>query len=176
MIITDISKLRKVCDNVDESDCSKVLDELNLAMKLSEKAGNPGIGLAAPQIGIYKRAAIIRIQNINIDLVSCNITNKFGKINVVEGCLSIPGRECDVERANQIVVKNNNLGSHKEFCAYGIAGVCIQHEMDHWDGVLMIDKEKKKEINIGPNQPCPCGKLDPKTNKPKKYKKCCGRK
>jgi len=175
MIITDIEKLKVKSEDANEDEVKKILDELDLALKLSGERGVPGIGLSAPQIGINKKIAIIRIGNMKIDLVNCEITKKFDKILFSEGCLSLPGKTCEVERAKQIIVTNNELGSHKALCAYGITSVCIQHEMDHWDGILMLDREVKKQKIIGPNQPCPCGKLDQK-GKPKKYKKCCGRK
>jgi peptide deformylase len=176
MIITDISKLRNKCEKALEDEVESIINELDKALKLSSQKGKPGIGLAAPQIGINKRVAIVRIGDIKINLVNCGIYQRFGKIKFTEGCLSIPNVDSEVERSYQVFVENNNFGSHNKFCAYGITGVCVQHEMDHWDGILMVDREKSKEINIGPNQPCPCGKKDSKTGKPKKYKKCCGRK
>lgn len=175
MIITDIEKLKVKSENAKEDEVEEILKELNIVLNLSGERGVPGIGLSAPQIGINKRIAIVRIGSMKLDLVNCNIIKKIDDMIFSEGCLSIPGRICEVERGRQIVVSNNNFGSHKDFCAYGITSVCVQHEMDHWDGVLMLDREIKKKINVGPNQPCPCGKIDAKTNKPKKYKKCCGR-
>jgi len=175
MIITDIEKLKIKSDEANEDEVKKILEELVLALKLSIDRGMLGVGLSAPQIGINKKVAIIRIGNIKIDLVNCEIIKRFDKIFVSEGCLSLPGVSCEIERSKQIIVSNNNFGSHKVFCAYGIVSVCIQHEMDHWDGILILDRELKKKTNIGLNQACPCGKIDKKTNKSIKYKKCCGR-
>ena len=177
MIITDLLKLKSKSDVVEnEDDAKKIIAELQLALDLSNKKGTTGIGLAAIQIGIDNKVAIVRMGDIKIDLVNCNIVKRYNKIISEEGCLSLPGIVHEVERSEQIVVMGNDFGSYKEFCAYGIVGICIQHEMDHWDGILITDKEKKNNINIGPNQPCLCGKLDLKTGKRIKYKKCCGRK
>jgi len=175
MIITDIQKLKIQSEDVKEDEANSLINELQLALDLSAKNGTPGIGLSAPQIGINKKAAIVRIDNMKIDLINSNITEQFDKMVSVEGCLSLPGQTCKVERYNQVVI-NNMFATHKRLCAYGLVSVCVQHEMDHWDGILMTDREIKNVINIGPNQPCPCGKVDIKTGKHKKYKKCCGRK
>lgn len=109
----------------------------------------PGIGLAAPQIGVNKRVAVV---DIGADeetkrtaklytLINPIITHSQGYIKYEEGCLSIPGLREYVERPNQIQVKALDA-SGKEYTleAEGLLAVCIQHEIDHLNGVLFIDK------------------------------------
>lgn len=167
MIIKDIEKLREKSSFVktqeEATDIIKQLDAELAAINLNKILG---IGLAAPQIGINKQVAIIRVGNMKIDLVNCSIVEKFDKQDMSEGCLSIPAKTCLVERYNEIVVDNNEFGSMKKFVAYGIFSQAIQHEIDHWFGELMVDKSIERHNDIGFNDKCPCGSG-------KKFKKCC---
>jgi len=165
MIIKDLDKLHEICTEADKSEASDILNMLEKELDTSNKNGVLGIGLAAPQIGIQKKVAIIRIDDIKLDLVNCKIIKKYKEVQSFEGCLSVPGKGCKVNRWEQIVVGDNELGNFAKFSAYGMPSVCVQHEMDHWDGILMVDKEIKV-INLGDNQPCYCGSG-------KKFKKCC---
>tara|TARA_B100000900_G_C20409835_1_gene646340 strand:- start:349 stop:873 length:525 start_codon:yes stop_codon:yes gene_type:complete len=107
-------------------------------------SGN-GIGLAAPQVGIEKRIVII-------DLKEDNKSSPFIFINPVvikksnekavneEGCLSIPGYYAEVERAKEITVEWYDLERKKRRNTFsGLFSICIQHEIDHLDGILFID-------------------------------------
>lgn len=169
MIITDLTKLRNKCDIVSEDEASAIIAELERELEEANKYELRGIGLAAPQIGINKRAAIVRIGNMKLDLINCSIAEKYDLHTSQEGCLSVPNKTYFVDRYNEIIVKDNMLGNKNNFVACGVVSVCVQHEMEHWDGILIMDKSIPERINIGDNMDCPCGSK-------KKYKKCCKKK
>lgn len=168
MIITDESALRVKCEDILPDEVSSLRSLLEKELKLSGDRGSPGIGLAAPQIGVAKRMAIIRFNNIEIDLVNASIVDKYDEmIFEGEGCLSFPGKVVKSRRFNEIRVINGSDPSN--FIATGMLAVVIQHELNHLEGILLPDveiKEIKKKVR--PNDLCPCGSG-------KKYKKCCGK-
>ncbi len=101
-----------------------------------------GVGLAAPQIGQSKRVIIIKEDDNNIvALLNPLILEKSEeKITVKEGCLSISGVWCDVERARRVKVRAQDKdGREMIFDAEDIMSVIFQHEIDHLDGKLFID-------------------------------------
>jgi len=127
-----------------------------------------GAGLAAPQIGIRKRVAIVRMDGVHINLINPEIVDvRRMFLNKGEGCLSIPNRRFNIWRYNEIVFKDDLHPNG--VVAEGEPAVAIQHETDHLDGVLLIDKPTK----VGRNDPCPCGRK--KNGKPVKFKRCHGR-
>lgn len=173
MIITDENILRIPCSDVTKEEAVEIVNKLEYELKHSADIGAPGIGLAAPQIGIHKKVAIIRVGDFRINLANAIIENKFDKFKFDnEGCLSFPGKLESTYRYNEIHICNN-LFEPKKFIATGIVAVACQHELDHLENILLPDvaiKEiKKPNINnkIRPNDPCFCGSN-------KKYKKCCG--
>ncbi|MGM0499285.1 MAG: peptide deformylase [Bacillota bacterium] len=101
-----------------------------------------GVGLAAPQVGILKRIAVVDIREGNkVILINPEIIEEEGKAIMEEGCLSIPGETGDVIRSQKIKVRSlNREGKVIEFEAEGFEARAIQHEMDHLDGVLFVDK------------------------------------
>jgi peptide deformylase len=101
-----------------------------------------GVGLAAPQIGILKRIAVVDIREDNkVVLINPEIIEEEGKTIREEGCLSIPGETGDVIRSEKIKVRSlNREGKEIEFEAEGFEARAIQHEIDHLDGILFIDK------------------------------------
>lgn len=101
-----------------------------------------GVGLAAPQVGMLKRIAVIDIGEDNpIVLINPEIIEESGKAIMEEGCLSIPERTGEVIRSKNIKVRSlYREGKQIEFEAEGFEARAIQHEMDHLDGVLFIDK------------------------------------
>jgi peptide deformylase len=105
-----------------------------------------GIGLAAPQVGISKRMIVIDVpegeeRNSRLRaLVNPRIVEKSGTIIWEEGCLSFPGVTADVTRAAQIRIQYRNpLGEAQELVAEDLEAVCIQHEVDHLDGINFVD-------------------------------------
>jgi len=101
----------------------------------------PGVGLAAPQVGVLKRAIVIDIGEGLIEMVNPEIVEKSGaQISQAEGCLSIPDLLSDVRRAEKVKVKGQDrYGNPIEMEAEGYLARAFQHEIDHLNGVLMID-------------------------------------
>ncbi len=113
-----------------------------------------GVGLAAPQLGINKRIIVVEDaegdNRIALTLINPKITQKKGKVKFCEGCLSLPGVSSDVVRPEFITVEALNLdGDLLKINAEGLFARIIQHEIDHLDGELFIDKIgflKRKKI------------------------------
>jgi peptide deformylase len=105
---------------------------------------NKGIGLAAPQIGIPKRLAVVDASggedaSLRRVLVNPEITFREGKVVDEEGCLSIPGFRENVSRAQSIVVKGKDIeGNDVQMPAEDLMARVMQHEIDHLDGVLFL--------------------------------------
>lgn len=174
MIITfNEEALRVKCDPVTIEEVGSLIETLENELNYANRLGKNGIGLAAPQIGIAKNIAIIRIENIKLDLVNCQLTSGYDPfIFTNEGCLSFPGKVETTSRFQEVYIKNN-LKEPKDFIATGFLAVVCQHELDHLNSTLFMDRKIVKsnpvvKSKIGPNQICLCGSN-------KKYKKCCGR-
>ena len=146
--------LRKKCDPIEE-----VNDELRKLMKemLETMYQAPGIGLAAVQVGILKRVVVIDIskdeQKKNpLFLINPEILYRSKETSIYEeGCLSLPGQFAEVERPAQCSLKYIDLdGRKKELKAEGLLSTCIQHEVDHLNGVLFIDylSKLKKDMIV----------------------------
>ena len=127
-------------DKVDE-DVQKLIDDL-----LETMYAAPGIGLAAIQIGIPKRVIVLDIAQkdgqknpicfINPEIIEKSINNSTYE----EGCLSVPGQFAEIDRPDKCYVKYLDYhGQPKEIKAEGMLATCIQHEMDHLEGILFID-------------------------------------
>lgn len=105
----------------------------------------PGVGLAAPQVGVSKRITVIDISGPEEQadlrvLINPQILQAEGKITWEEGCLSIPGVYEKVQRKARVRVRAlGRDGQPYEFDAEGLLAVAVQHELDHLDGVLFLD-------------------------------------
>lgn len=127
-----------------DEDLHKFLDDMYETM-IAKK----GIGLAAIQVGRAIRALIINLVNEEeiqnkadlIEIINPVITKKSGEVTFQEGCLSVPEFFEEVTRANEIVLSyQDRFGNKKELEAEGLLAVCVQHEMDHLNGHLFIEK------------------------------------
>ncbi len=104
-----------------------------------------GIGLAAPQIGECCRLIAVDISGPEerkelMFLVNPEVVSKTGEVLEEEGCLSVANFRSKVKRAESVVVKAKDLdGKDVEIPADGLLAICLQHEIDHLDGVLFID-------------------------------------
>ncbi|MDO8602747.1 MAG: peptide deformylase [Candidatus Omnitrophota bacterium] len=113
-----------------------------------------GVGLAAPQVGISRRIVVAEdVEGDNravLTLINPRITQKKGKVKLCEGCLSLPGVSNDVVRPEFVTVEALNLdGDELKINTGGILARIIQHEIDHLDGIVFIDKVgflKRKKI------------------------------
>ena len=117
----------------------------------------PGIGLAAIQLGILKRLVVIDISKDSekknpLFLINPEITFKSKKTSTFEeGCLSLPGQYAEIERPAECHLQYLDFhGKKKEIKADGLLSTCIQHEVDHLDGVLFIDylSKLKKDMIV----------------------------
>jgi peptide deformylase len=108
----------------------------------------PGIGLAAPQVGVSLRLFVIdtewsdeEVGRNPLVVVNPEISEREGRISWDEGCLSVPDYNAVVERDAKLTLRGLDLeGKPIEERAEGLRAVCIQHEVDHLDGVLFIDR------------------------------------
>jgi peptide deformylase len=104
-----------------------------------------GVGLAAPQIGILKRAIVVDVRDERglIEMINPEIIEREGEQFGPEGCLSIPGVTGDVSRAERVVVKGlDRDGKEIVVEAAELLARAFQHEVDHLNGVLFIDLAK----------------------------------
>jgi len=127
----------------------------------------PGIGLAAPQVGESIRLVVVDTEWTREDaerspliLVNPEISELEGTLTWNEGCLSVPDFEADVDRAQRVRLVATDLeGTPVEIEAEELQAVCFQHEIDHLDGVLFIDrisrlkrslyvKKRKKQLRL----------------------------
>jgi peptide deformylase len=105
---------------------------------------NDGIGLAAPQIGVLQRIFVMNLrddsENYPSVFVNPEIKEASGSITYEEGCLSIPNIRSEIERKKDIQVSYQDLkGVKRHLKATDLAAICIQHEIDHLNGVLFLD-------------------------------------
>jgi peptide deformylase len=106
---------------------------------------NNGVGLAAPQVGKSLRLCVIRVENETYILINPRVTYKsYLKETWEEGCLSFPGKFIPVKRHKKVRVKaQNELGEEVTIKAEGLLSRALQHEIDHLDGKVFIEKEVK---------------------------------
>ena len=146
--------LRKKSLQVDKVDkeIKKLMDDM---LETMYKA--PGIGLAAVQIGVLKRVVVMDVSRETgkkepMYFVNPEIIWKSNeKATYEEGCLSIPNQFANIERSEKCTVKYlDYFGAEKEIKAEGLLATCIQHEIDHLNGILFIDylSKLKKDIIV----------------------------
>jgi len=143
-ILTEPNKiLRKkslAVDTVDE-DLQKLMDDM-----LETMYAAPGIGLAAIQVGVPKRVIVLDLSRkdepknpmyfVNPEIISKSKNNSTYE----EGCLSVPGQFAEIVRPDKCHIKYlDYFGQPKELIAEDMLATCIQHEMDHLEGILFID-------------------------------------
>ncbi len=132
--------LRKSCQPIakmtDELD--KRIDEMFYTMYQAN-----GIGLAAPQVDFHQRLIVVDVSEDKSEpmaLINPKILDARGEIKWEEGCLSIPGVYGEVTRPSEILVEAmDREGKIIRFEAYDLKAVCIQHEIDHLNGILFTD-------------------------------------
>jgi len=133
----------------DES-LAELLDDMKTTM-IEKK----GVGIAAVQVGVLRRAIVIDLGDEEfLEIINPEILKRRGHVKDNEGCLSVPGFFCDVERPKYVKISAfNREGQAFEFEAKDYIARCVCHEMDHLDGILFVDltdegKEYKKEQGV----------------------------
>jgi len=104
----------------------------------------PGVGLAATQVDVHKRVIVIDISDGRDDLrvfINPELVMTEGEAECEEGCLSVPGYYDKVTRAARVTVRAQDArGDTFELTSDGLLAVCIQHEMDHLEGKVFVEK------------------------------------
>jgi peptide deformylase len=135
--------LRKVAKKVTALELKMPLTQQLIDDMFATMRDAPGIGLAAPQVGVGKRIIVVHLNEEEPPYAVINpMVSEFeGEVEAVEGCLSIPGKVGDVKRAESCTVTGlDRSGKKFTLRAEGLLARCFQHEVDHLDGVLILDK------------------------------------
>ncbi len=137
-IITDLKFLKqKSTETWIPEESLEIIRDLEDSLDLDK-----GIGLTAIQIGIPKKVAIIRMPKLKLDLVNPVLLEKYDKFRFQkERCLSLPGLAIDTTRYMDIMIKN---GDGKIFSFYGLEAIVVQHEIDHMNGLTILDRKWRK--------------------------------
>jgi len=162
MITKNIKELNQPCEP-----CSSVNEGEEIAAKLLKELtiSKNGIGLAANQIGIQKRVCVINVKEEPVVLINPKIVDKSKETFIFpEGCLSFPNKHVRTKRNVEITVEADNHESKLMFSADSkdlkdaLECACIQHEIDHLDGITMFDRQfipepiMRKSQKIGRNE------------------------
>jgi peptide deformylase len=142
IILAPDSRLTTPCAPVEAVDSAlkRLMDDM-----LETMYAAPGIGLAAPQVGVLKRLFVVDVGEKDARdprfFINPKITKRSeAKAVYEEGCLSLPKQYADVERAEAISMRYlDRNGIERTLDADGMLARCIQHEMDHLDGILFVD-------------------------------------
>lgn len=143
--------LKKMAHRVDTLDTAIPLHTLVQDLLDTMQAGPGSVGVAAPQIGVGLRVCVVDVSNSRLGkdnnhgllcMVNPEIIRRSGNAVMREGCMSVPDYTGDVERATEITVRflDSQSGLEREVAASGFEAVAIQHEMDHLDGLLFLDR------------------------------------
>lgn len=122
----------------------QLLDDMVQTMRQAN-----GVGLAAPQVGVLRRAVVIECEeNVVYKLINPKIVFQEGIQKGPEGCLSIPGKSGTVERPNHVIVSAlNENGEEIQVDGKELLARALCHEIDHLDGILYIDKAEEISDN-----------------------------
>ena len=137
--------LRQKCFPVEAFDekLHALLDDMKETVKKEE-----GAGLAAPQVGILRRLAVVDVEEGYFELINPTIVLQKGEQNGWEGCLSVRGKSGIVSRPMKVTVTyQDRFGEKHLIKAKGFFARAICHELDHLDGILYIDKATHIEKN-----------------------------
>jgi peptide deformylase len=129
---TRAKKVRKVDDSI-----RKLIDDMIDTMRSA-----PGVGLAAPQVGVSLRVVVIETPDDGLlELINPEIVKSSGERRLMEGCLSVPGYQAEITRSKQVTVKAlNRDGKEIRLKAVNtLLAQALEHEIDHTNGILYID-------------------------------------
>ncbi len=127
----------KRVSQVQDKPIQRLIDDMIETMRAA-----PGVGLAAPQVGVPLRLAVIEVDDKVTVLINPEIIKTIGEHDLDEGCLSVPGFWGQVMRAEKVSVKalDRNGKEQRIRDAEGLFAQALQHEIDHLDGTLYIDR------------------------------------
>jgi peptide deformylase len=138
--------LRKVAKRVSPAEIADPIFQQLLDDMFETMYNAPGIGLAAPQVNVSKRIFTVDLQDDDpahgpLVVINPKFTVSEGEIEATEGCLSVPGMVGEMKRFEHVVCTGlDRHGKKIELDGTELFGRCLQHEMDHLDGILYIDK------------------------------------
>lgn len=138
ILLSDNELLRKKSKTVTEFNerLWQLLDDMRETMIKGD-----GVGLAAPQVGVLKRVVVVDVNGMFLELINPEIIKATGNQCKVEGCLSVKGVSGYVNRPLNITVKAmDRYGNPFTISGTDLLAICLNHEIDHLDGVLFIDK------------------------------------
>lgn len=141
--------LRHVCDDVifPNEQLKSIIASMFLVMYKYH-----GVGLAANQMGISEKIAVIDTLNDkekSITLINPCILEKTGSVDMIEGCLSLPGFSHNVTRFDHVKIRNHDIDGNEKIEEYdGYTARAVQHEIDHLFGNLFIDRLNNVEKNM----------------------------
>ncbi|MCW5747134.1 MAG: peptide deformylase [Alphaproteobacteria bacterium] len=125
-----------------DAEIRQLMDDMLETMKAA-----PGIGLAAPQVGVLKRVIVLEIEREEVNTGPLFMANpeiidvSDDDVTYNEGCLSVPEHYADVARPAKVKVRYlDRDNERREMACEGLLATCVQHEIDHLDGILFIDK------------------------------------
>ena len=130
--------LRQKCFPVEKFDEKlwQLLDDMKQTVRFEK-----GAGLAAPQVGILRRAVICDVEEGCFEFINPRFLHQSGEQSDVEGCLSVKGKQGTVSRPFKVkIAYQDRFGKEHTLAAKGFFARCICHELDHLDGILYIDK------------------------------------
>jgi peptide deformylase len=132
----------KRVSQVQDKPVQRLIDDMIETMRAA-----PGVGLAAPQVGVPLRLAVIEVDDKVTVLINPEIVKMAGEHELDEGCLSVPGFWGQVMRAEKVSVKALDRSGKEQRIrdAEGLFAQALQHEIDHLDGTLYIDRVESSE-------------------------------
>lgn len=136
--------LSKVAEPVKSSEINDELRKF-IADMIETMKDAPGVGLAAPQVNVSKRILVVDVSSEDpsmppFALINPEIIEQSGECGIEEGCLSIPEFTAEIPRAKEVKVRYlDENGREKEIKADGFLAIVLQHELDHLNGITMLD-------------------------------------
>lgn len=138
--------LRKVAKKVDPKEISDPLFQQLIDDMFETMYAAPGVGLAAPQVNVSKRMFVMDVQEEEHEpavVINPKIELAEEEVEMTEGCLSVPGYVGEITRFRKVAISGLDRNGQKiRLEGEGLYAQCLQHEIDHLNGVLYIDKAK----------------------------------
>src|SRR5580658_9295234 len=138
--------LRKIAKKVDPKEISDPLFQQLIDDMFETMYDAPGVGLAAPQVNVSKRLFVMDVRDDEYEpavVINPKIEVAEEEVELTEGCLSVPGMVGEIVRFKHVAVSGLDRNGEKvRIEGDGLLAQCIQHEIDHLDGVLYIDRAK----------------------------------